>query len=269
MKKSSLAIALVTLSTALSGSLWIVASAGADTIYFKDGMRTVCSGKAWEEKDEVHCEYDGGLLIYPKKDVSQIEKSPTIREENESPKAQDQGFTLPSPPTAASAPPPPSKGVSSPASKSPSGISFYDPRRPKKYWSSPTVHHDSYQKALSALASEFGRPAQWIEENMGDSNDLEEIRDTLTARKQAASPGPKIPAEHTAAGGIEFYNPRRPQKYWTAPDAHHNTYEEAIAVLAREFGKPSAWIELHIGDSNDIGLMRQSLKNAQLAEKSQ
>lgn len=261
----SLFIALTALGTVLSGFLWIGPAAGADIIYFKDGMRTVCQGKAWEEKDEVHCEYDGGLLIYPKNDVSQIEKGPSIKAGSESGKGQDMGVK-PLPPPAA-APAPPSKAESPPAPKPPSGVLFYDPRRDKKYWSSPTVRHDSYQEALSALASEFERPVQWIEENMGDSNDLDEIRGKLTGRKQTASPAPTGPAEHAAAGGIEFYNPRRLQKYWTAPDARHNTYEEAVDVLAREFGKPSAWVERHLGDANDIDLIRQALRNAQLSEE--
>ena len=41
-------------------------------------MRTVCHGKAWEEKgNTVFCEYDGGLLSYPKAEVDHIEKGPT------------------------------------------------------------------------------------------------------------------------------------------------------------------------------------------------
>jgi hypothetical protein len=265
MKKISLAIGLAALGSVLAGFLWTGAAAGADIIYFKDGMRTVCQGNAWQEKDEVHCEYDGGLLIYPKNDVLQIEKGPAIHGAVESSKSQDQGLKQPSPPAAD--PSPPSPTLSSASPRRSSGILFYDPRRAKRYWSSATVQHDSYADALSALASEFDRPAQWIEENMGDSNDLEDIRDTLTARKQAASAVPKVSADHAAAGEIEFYNPRRPQKYWTAADARHNTYDEALAALAREFGEPPSWVELHMGDSNDIGLIRQHLKNAQQSEK--
>ena len=256
------------LGTVLSGFLWLGAAVGADIIYFKDGMRTVCHGKAWEENGEIHCEHDGGLLIYPKTEVSRIEKGPSVEAGSKSGKGQDSGIKPPPspPPPSAAAPAPPAKAVSSPSPPPSSGILFYDPRRDKKYWSSPTVQHDSYQEALSALASEFERPVQWIEENMGDSNDLDDIRGILAGRKQAASPAPTGPAGHAAAGGVDFYNPRRPQKYWTAPDARHNTYEEAIEALAREFDKPSAWVERHLGDANDINLIRQALRNAQLAE---
>ena len=53
------ALLLAVASTALLGAH----RAGADIIHFKDGMKTVCQGKAWEEKDEVRCEYGGGVLI--------------------------------------------------------------------------------------------------------------------------------------------------------------------------------------------------------------
>ena len=48
---------------------------GADIIFFKDGMKTVCQHRAWEEEGEVKCEYEGTILIYQKKDVDRIEKT--------------------------------------------------------------------------------------------------------------------------------------------------------------------------------------------------
>jgi hypothetical protein len=265
MKKISLLIGVAALAALPAVFFWCGAATGADIIYFKDGMRTLCHGKAWAEKDEVHCEHDGGLLIYPKNDVAQIEHGPSVKADPAPGKGRDTGEkTTPSP---AAAPAPPSKAESPPSAQPPSGVLFYDPRRDKKYWSSPTGRHDSYQEALSALAFEFGRPVQWIEEKMGDSNDLGEIRGVLSSNKQAASPAPAVPANHSAAGGIEFYNPRRPQRYWTAPDARHNTYEEAIEALSREFGKPPVWVERHLGDANDIDLIRRDLRNAQSTEE--
>ena len=50
-------------------------NAAADIIFFKDGMKTVCQEKAWEEEGEVRCEYDGAILSYEKKDVIRIEKT--------------------------------------------------------------------------------------------------------------------------------------------------------------------------------------------------
>ncbi|MCK7509244.1 MAG: response regulator [Desulfobacterales bacterium] len=68
----SAALLLAVASTALLGAQ----RAGADIVHFKDGMKTVCQGKAWEEKDEVRCEYGGGVLIYSKADVQTIERRP-------------------------------------------------------------------------------------------------------------------------------------------------------------------------------------------------
>jgi hypothetical protein len=150
-----------------------------------------------------------------------------------------------------------------------SGVLYYDPRRTKKYWSSPTGHHDSYRDAIAALAAEFDRPAPWIEENMGDTNDLGEIRENLAAKKQPLPSAPAASSEHPEGGGIEFYNPRRPQKYWASQNARYDTFAEAMEALAREFGKPAAWIEAHMGDSNDLEQIRHSLRDAQLAEKTQ
>ena len=42
-------------------------NAAADIIFFKDGMKTVCQHRAWEEEGEVRCEYDGAILSYQKK----------------------------------------------------------------------------------------------------------------------------------------------------------------------------------------------------------
>jgi hypothetical protein len=236
-----------------------------DTIYFKDGMRMLCQTRAWEEKDEVHCEYEGGLLIYPKRDVDHVEKGPAVEADAVLKKSQDQGSQPP--PRASAAFSPARPAAPSSASSPASGVLFYDPRRAKKYWSSPTVKHDSYRNAIAALAEEFDRPVQWIEENMGETNDLEEIRDNLSAKKQPTMPAPAGPLPAPGGEGIEFYNPRRPQKYWTAQDARHSTFGEAMEALGREFGKPAAWIETHMGDSNDLDLIRHALRNAQLAEK--
>jgi hypothetical protein len=237
---------------------------GADVIHFKDGMRTVCHGKAWEEKDEVHCEYDGGLLIYPKKDVSHIAKGSIAANTTETNTFQNLRPPASQPPTAGSSPPP-AVGLG-PFPGSTSGIMFYDPRRAKKYWSSATAHHESYREALSALSAEFSRSASWIEENMGESNDLREIRDIL-ANRSKTSPYPAADIkDYPAAEGIEFYNPRRPKKYWTSQYAHHDTLDQAIEALGAEFGKPAAWIERHMGDDNDLEHIRRSLQEAPTAD---
>jgi len=252
--------ALIGFSGLIGHAAWVEAS---DTIYFKDGMRTVCEGNAWEKGDEIHCEYDGGLLIYPKSDVAQIEKGRSVEPELDSKNAPEI-----EPPAAQEAPsiPAPSPETASSATPGNSpGIAFYDPRRPQKYWSSEGRHHDTFRHAISAVSEEFNRPAAWIEENLGDSNELSEVRQTLPLRLMQSTAANATPAPPLDAA-IEFYNPRRAGKYMTGPEARHDSFQDALDALAREFDKPADWVERNMGESNDVDQIRQNLKNAQEAE---
>jgi hypothetical protein len=238
---------------------------GSDTIYFKDGTRTFCAGTAWEKNDEIHCEYDGGLLIYRKSDVDSIERGRSVGVENASNPAQE---VEPGPlPPKAAVPSAASKPALSAASDRPSDSAFYDPRRPKKYWSSETHHHDTLAEAIAALAEEFNRPAAWVAEHMGGSNLLSDVRASIASG--LAQPVSAAASSDPAPGaGIAFYDPRRPQKYMTGPDARHHSFKEAVQALAGEFDKPAGWVERHMGDSNDVDQIRQNLRNAQNAERS-
>jgi hypothetical protein len=136
---------------------------------------------------------------------------------------------------------------------------FYDPRRPKKFWSSETRHHDSLREAVAALAAEFDRPPEWVEAHMGDTNDLLELRANLAGESRAPSRA-AAPLVAPPAKAIEFYNPRRTHKYWTGPDSKHNTFQEALEALAREFHRPAGWIEAHMGEVNDLEQIRKHLR---------
>jgi hypothetical protein len=246
---------------AMAGGDW--AQAG-DTIYFKDGMRTVCEGNALEKGDEVHCEYDGGLLVYRKSDVARLEKGRSIEPELDAKKVEEAA-----PPTAPATPsmPAPTPQAASPvsprpvSSSKPEGIAFYDPRRPQKYWTSETRRHDTFREAVLALSEEFNRPASWIEENLGDSNDLSDVRETLAMRISESAAASANPAAAPEAA-IEFYNPRRAPKYMTGPDARHDSFQEAVDALARDFDQPADWVEQNMGDSNDVNQIRQNLKKS-------
>ena len=259
----SAALLLAVASTALLGAQ----RAGADIIFFKDGMKTVCQGKAWEEKDEVRCEYGGGVLIYPKADVQTIERRsapapPTVPPEN-------QAVRVPGPASEPASAPPPPRALALPQNRpNASAVLFYDPRRPKKYWSSPTRQHDSYREAVSALSADFDHPVEWVEQHMIDSNDLMEIRRHLEDRR-AAGDETQSAMGAPAETAVEFYNPRRPAKYWTSENAHHNSLAEALQALARDFSETPEWVESHMSDSNDLSVIRQSLTQAQNPDAAQ
>jgi hypothetical protein len=230
----------------------------ADVIHFKDGMQTVCQGRAWEENDEVRCEYDGALLKYSRADVARIEKTPTAQ----SPAAQDDA-PPPRPPVAAvPAPAQVRPAPADPGGRGGPGPLFYDPKRPKKFWSSETGRHDTYAEAVAALAAEFGRSPQWVEEHIGTSNDLAAIRANLSNPSPAAAAAPP-PAPGGAEGGVKFYDPRRPYKYVTGRNAQHATYEQALEALAGEYRESTQWVEAHMGESNDVDVIRMNLSEAQ------
>lgn len=224
-------------------------TASADIIYFKDGMRTVCDGRAWEENDEVKCDYEGVILTYRREDVDQIYQ--TVLPAGDDP-----------PPGPAS---PPAKSIGhKPRNRQPDasevggGIAFYDPRRPYKYWSSPSAKHHSYAEAVDALAKEFDRSPQWVENHIGETNDLERIRQNLSSPAKAAAATPSPPPPTNSNRGL-FYNPRREYKYQIGAVKKYHTYREAIDALASEFEATPEWVEAHMGQENDIFLIRQNL----------
>lgn len=221
----------------------------ADIIYFKDGMKTICQEKAWEEDGQIKCEFAGWVLTYPKNEVLRIIKTKTVKqaappEEN---RRVHQIITKESD----------TKKISPPRAD---GIAFYNPRRPYKYWTGKNSKHKSYKEAIQALAEQYGRSSEWIQAHMGDTNDLEQIHQNLgnPASNQETAvvqpPAPKSP-------GIVFYNPRRPFPYWTGKALKHKSYNEAIQTLATEYGRSPQWIQENMGNSNDLNEIHQNLRN--------
>ena len=233
-------------------------AASADIIYFKDGMKTVCLEKAWEENGEVKCEYDGVVLTYQKAEVEHIEKSRT-----QQPPAEPAGSA------GASKASVPSKSVASsaPAMKS-DGLKFYDPRRTHKYWTGKTGKYKTFQAAVAALSKQYDRSADWVQSHMGETNDLSEIHRNLAAgltKKQTAP----AKAESKNIKVVEFYNPRRTHKYWTSETAGHNTFSEALTALAKEYERSTEWVKRHMGEINDLHTIRRNLSDRKQQEGAQ
>lgn len=231
-------------------------SVQADIIYFKDGMKTVCLEKAWEENGEVKCEYAGVILSYRKSEVLRIEK-------RRAPKSQSSfgGEQKPN-----------SKGGKKAldqirATSKSNGLVFYDPRRPRKYWINATAKYNTFQEAVAALAKQYDRSPQWIQDHMGETNDLQEIHQNLATGKSNSTPN-LTKAEPALSKKIEFYNPRRAQKYWTSSTSKHDTYSDAIATLAKQYDRSSQWVQKYMGQTNDLLKIHENLKTRKSNEAS-
>jgi len=252
-----------------------------DVIFFKDGMKTVCQEKAWEEGEEIKCEYSGAILSYQKKDVIRIEK---VRTEKQpvSPSDQTQSPIETTAKPATVAPevkqPPASDKKPSVQNKSEAitkkadgsetkGLEFYNPRRPQKYWTSANSKHHGFKEAIATLAKEYDRTPEWIQHHMGETNDLYEIHQNLQTSKLNA-PVVLTESDKEKVPETLFYNPRRPQKYWTSINSKHKTFVEAIAALAKEYGRTPEWVQQHMGTTNNLGEIHRNLANQKETEAS-
>ncbi len=254
----------------------------ADVIFFKDGMKTVCQDRAWEEGEEIRCEYNGVILSYQKKDVIRLEK---IRIENQSETGSDEtqapieAAAKPASAAAAEVVQPDasekqplaqikSESISKKSDISDTkGLEFYNPRRPQKYWTSATSKHHVFKEAIATLAQQYDRTPEWIQRHMGETNELQDIHQNLQRSKLNASVEPKENDEEKVPETL-FYNPRRPQKYWTGANSKHTTFVEAITALAKEYERTPEWVQQHMGTTNDLGEIHRNLANGKQTETS-
>jgi hypothetical protein len=174
------------------------------------------------------------------------------------------------------------------------GLNFYDPRREKRYWADKKAQFNNLSMAVNAMAQRYGRTPNWVERHMGDDNDLSVIHQNLirTLEQETTRVGKKVVKKGapdrsvgrkvSEAGGaqeargtfsqiklnierfkgIEFYNPRREQKYWSTPSDHHPSLTDAITFLAKLYGVSYQWIEAHMGDTNELDQIHANLQNA-------
>jgi ribonuclease HI len=252
----------------------------ADIIFFNDGMKTVCQDRAWEEGGEIKCEYQGSILTYQKSDVLRIEKTKIVKE----PETPNQTKEAVLKPTSQAAEPSvernPSASKETSAVKKESqpspddseslktkGLEFYNPRRPHKYWTSPTNKHDTFKAAVAALAKQYDRSADWIQHHMGTTNDLDQIHRNLSNSKLNAPSEIQAP-EGDKSPEILFYNPRRPHKYWTSATAKHDTFKEAVSALAKAYDRPPEWVQQHMGKTNNLSEIHANLAKSKSADAS-
>jgi hypothetical protein len=174
------------------------------------------------------------------------------------------------------------------------GISFYDPKRPHKYWATATLQYDSVEQAISGLSELYHMPSDWIESTMGDANDLGVIHQNLIAGLKGKLDAPSRPMATPAGTGkpaagesdqnlsaksaqtqsaevrIEdldgaqsegpfFYNPRKPLKYWISESRGYKTLNEALAALAQQYHQTPEWVEAHMGQTNNLNEIHRNL----------
>ena len=177
------------------------------------------------------------------------------------------------------------------------GVQFYDPRREQRYWASRDARHNTLAEAMDAMAKRYKRSIQWVEKNMGEENDLAEIhrnlireirreeapentgdieerRSDAVDKNGAAETQPKKAVETTLnpspppsnssfnSSGIQFYDPRRKDKYWSTAKTHHQSFEAAVEALATLYGVTPQWIEDHMGDTNDLEKIHNTIRSA-------
>ncbi len=174
------------------------------------------------------------------------------------------------------------------------GVSFYDPRRPMRYWAMRNSKHKKLTSALDAMAKPYERSAKWVETHMGQENDLGKIHYNLARQFQSESHGNdksgllklkkrirelpltegaieqkkvemegdrQTPSSRPQIGsGIRFYDPRRVEKYWSSQTKRHHTLKAALKALAQQYGVTPSWIETHMGDTNDLSIIHLNIQ---------
>ncbi len=228
--------------------------------YFKDGMRTVCHGKAWEEKGYVHCEYDGGILSYPAADVDRIVKGPTAPKEPEEPSPAP-----PAPRPRFRAHPPHPCRLPRPCRQNPAGSCSTTRAGPRNIGAAPTVNTTPTRK----------RSPPWPRSSTDRPSGSRKTWGTRTTWGSSGKPFP-------AAGSPR--RPAQPMHRPTFPRGSNSTIRDGLKntgpgpkpdtratrrpsqALAREFNKTADWIERFMGDSNDLEQIRASLHAAQASK---
>jgi hypothetical protein len=261
-----------------------VASGSADRIFLKDGT-IVVSDKVWQTDAHVHFILQGtqGVEIrYAKEIVAKFEThgqtlKPIVSEKprhDAAPRNQLKPGSDVNPPKGEPVEAATATGVPSPERTasivnstvaSNHGLSFYDPRRDKRYWASRNSKHDTLDSALLALADMYGRTTQWVAAHMGDQNDLEQIHACLTQRKQAESTAEAKPKDPSKPAPRHFYTEGGKLPYSIGSGRSFKTRDAAIEALARQYHQSVEWVDQRITNQTDVDAIDQIL-NRSVAE---
>jgi hypothetical protein len=225
----------------------------SDLIVLKDGTQ-VKAQKVWEESDLVRFtlpDYDGIVVTYAKEIVLRIEKEKTATGElppDSKPQkpakdsaATEKALSVEKPDKRPTASGPLGAAVQSSNTTDRGGEGTGEPRGPGREIPSAPV--------LTSSPVEAGRMPVTNDEDVGNR----------MAKGVPISPD-KVDEELVQrVTGIQFYDPRRHYKYQTGTATSYHTLQEAVDDLAAKFDKTPRWVELNLGDTNDLGQIYRNL----------
>jgi hypothetical protein len=261
--------------------LMYASTGNADRIYLKDGT-VVVSDKVWQTRSHVHFILKGTVNVeirYANEIVAKIE-------------SQGKTFT----PGATATPHPISRQLTTPPPKpakkevnagenvvsggkrsQPSqvnapvdkravttnrGLSFYDPRRGKRYWASRNSKHDTLADALQALAGQYGRSPQWVASYMGEENNLSKIHANLIQRREMETSTKGTLKSDQASAQRFFYDDGREYPYHIGPGRDFKTRKAALEALAKQYHQSEAWVNRQVGNQTDLDAVHRLLAHA-------
>ena len=229
--------------------------AASDLIVLKDGSQ-VKAQNVWEENDLVRFTlpgYDGIVVTYAKEIVLRIEKEKAV--------------------SGAVASPPDSRPQKTAAESAAAEKALPVDKPDKK----------SITSGLPGIAVEPSRPLEVVDTRPVESSRAGRgVPSTPVVTSSSVEAG-QIPvtndedAENRMAKGvtvsqdtvdeelvqqvtgIHFYEPRRHYKYQTDTTTSYHTLKEAVDDLAAKFDKTPRWVELNLGDTNDLGQIYRNL----------
>lgn len=253
-------------------SLSAVAAAQADRIILKDGT-AIESDRVWQTKDHIHFILKGTRDVeirYAREIVAKIETAGSLaqpRPANKSTSTTGTDKTVVSEPKHRTASPK-TKPDAATRKVSPTpkvsdamdngfiqtnrGVSFYDPRRQKRYWASRNSKHDTLDSALQALSKIYARSSQWVASNMGEENNLEAIHTNLIRKRNAENSTAEANGDAALKSGQLFFAKGRPFPYHIGPGKDYKTRSEALNALAHQYHRSAEWIQHRIGGENDL-----------------
>ena len=258
--------------------LLVVPEGSADRIILKDGT-IVVSEKVWQTEAHVHFILIGTRDVeirYANEIVAKIEhkgvsvKPGVTREPLKSLQTHKTKTAKPTRPT-------PGPGTSTesvaklPSSsqsvvrsdeaiiKTNQGLSFYNPRRKKRYWASHDLTFDTLNDALKALAKIHHQSPQWVADNMGEENNLATIHANLIQRRKAELAAAGVKREPAKPSQLLFYVKGREYPYHVGSGKDFKTQAEAIDALASQYHQSADWVRQQIGSQNELEKIHRAL----------